>query len=294
MFCEKCGNKVQEGERFCSYCGNRIEEPGTQEKHTDIPDGMGYGYKPPVKTPKRIQEDDDFDEEWREEEKKEKITFIILGIIIVALVVSIVIGVIFLLRSSGMKEEKRVPQLTEEQKEELNHGRTEGEGNEASADEAEVTPEPTVMPESDPLTEGEAGAVEAESDGRIAAENTPESVQETAPVPTQEVTPVPTQEPPVVVHEEADFIIPDSSTRYLTNADLSLLSEWEVRVARNEIYARHGRIFKTDDLAEYFEEKDWYVGSIPPELFDDSYLNEIEIENIKFITNFEKAHNLNQ
>ena len=92
---------------------------------------------------------------------------------------------------------------------------------------------------------------------------TPEPTQETSPAqeaettaaPTQQVTPEPTQEAAVQEqHREAevneaetasdtgnsDYVIPDSSTRYLTNTDLTGLSEWQMRIARNEIYARHG------------------------------------------------------
>lgn len=43
MFCEKCGNKLLDGERFCSVCGNPVEETESQKKTSDIMAGMGYG-----------------------------------------------------------------------------------------------------------------------------------------------------------------------------------------------------------------------------------------------------------
>ena len=131
----------------------------------------------------------------------------------------------------------------------------------------------------------------------VETEEAQETVKEVTPVPTQELTPTPTQETPAQetpVNIADEYIIPDSSTRYLSNADLNPLTEWEIRVARNEIYARHGRMFKSQELTDYFKSKSWYVPSIPPEQFDNSYLNTFEIENLKFITNYEKAHNLNQ
>ena len=76
-----------------------------------------------------------------------------------------------------------------------------------------------------------------------------------------------------VIPGSGDYVIPDSSTRYLTNADLNGLSEWQIRIARNEIYARHGRIFKSDDLADYFASKSWYTPSVSADQFDNSYLN---------------------
>lgn len=297
MFCEKCGNKLLDGERFCSVCGNPVEETESQKKTSDIMAGMGYGvsqeqpskeasqdfYDDPHsngKPKKKRKKDDDMEEEWRKEEKKEKITFIILGVIIVLLVAAIVAGIFFLVNSGDGKENERVQKMTEEQVNDLIHGKKEEE------------PEVTVTPE---VTEEPEVTQEAEQDetAEPTAQATPVPTKEATPEPTREVTPVPTQAP-VVVEENNDYIIPDSSTRYLTNADLNDLSEWEIRVARNEIYARHGRMFTSKDLAEYFEGKSWYTPSIPAEEFDNAYLNGIEIENLKFITDYEKAHNLNQ
>ena len=88
-------------------------------------------------------------------------------------------------------------------------------------------------------------------------------------------------------------MIADSNTRYLTNADLSSLSEWEIRIARNEIFARHGRIFTSKDLAEYFNGKSWYNPTIPADQFSDSYLTTIEKENLETIMKYERTHGMN-
>ena len=85
------------------------------------------------------------------------------------------------------------------------------------------------------------------------------------------------------------YSIPDSSTRYLTRAELEVLSSEQLRYVRNEIYARHGRIFTSPDLREYFESQDWYHGTIQPEDFRDTMLNEIERANVRLITEIEDA-----
>jgi len=83
---------------------------------------------------------------------------------------------------------------------------------------------------------------------------------------------------------EGEYIIPDSSTRYLTNADVIGLTSEQLRLARNEIYARHGRKFKDEGLQAYFDSKSWYVGTIEPERFnDDSLLNDVERKNLEVI-----------
>ena len=62
-------------------------------------------------------------------------------------------------------------------------------------------------------------------------------------------------------------VIPDSSQRLLTSADLSSLGGRQLKIARNEIYARHGYAFKTTDMKDYFANCGWYKPSpSPPEL----------------------------
>ena len=51
----------------------------------------------------------------------------------------------------------------------------------------------------------------------------------------------------------------------------------DLRVLRNEIYARHGRVFKDKQLQKYFETQAWYKAN--PE-FKDDQLNEIETANL--------------
>lgn len=90
------------------------------------------------------------------------------------------------------------------------------------------------------------------------------------------------------VSNSEDYILPNSSTTYLTRADLAGLSQEQLRLARNEIYARHGRKFKTKEIQEYFNGKSWYTGTIESNAFKDEYLNSYEKENIKLIQSLEK------
>lgn len=88
--------------------------------------------------------------------------------------------------------------------------------------------------------------------------------------------------------ENNAYILPDSSDRELTEEDLQGLSKEQLRLARNEIYARHGRIFQDETLKTYFEAQDWYVGSILPEDFSDTeILTDLELDNANFILQHE-------
>ncbi|MGN1385559.1 MAG: YARHG domain-containing protein [Bacillus sp. (in: firmicutes)] len=79
------------------------------------------------------------------------------------------------------------------------------------------------------------------------------------------------------------YILPDSDYRYLTYSDIAGLSKAELRIARNEIYARHGYIFKSEDLQDYFSSQAWY--SPDPNYTDN--LSAVEKANVEFIKEYE-------
>lgn len=91
------------------------------------------------------------------------------------------------------------------------------------------------------------------------------------------------------VDEKDSFLLPDSDKRYITADELLMFTEAEIRIARNEIYARKGRIFKDQDLKEYFESKSWYEGRIEGNKFTDDMLNNYEIANIKLLLNYKAS-----
>lgn len=78
-------------------------------------------------------------------------------------------------------------------------------------------------------------------------------------------------------------IIPESSTRLLIDEDIADLSEKELRIAINEIYARYGRLFKDVELQVWFDAQPWYQGTVAPEDFDEEWLSQIEKDNIKYL-----------
>lgn len=88
-----------------------------------------------------------------------------------------------------------------------------------------------------------------------------------------------------------DYIIPDSDSKYLTDADIEGMTIREINYAKNEIYARHGRKFKSKELQNYFNSKDWYNGTIAPENFKESSLNKYEAKNASFLATKEFSMN---
>ena len=73
--------------------------------------------------------------------------------------------------------------------------------------------------------------------------------------------------------------------RPLLPADLEGFSKAALRIWRNAIYARHGRIFKSEDLQALFNEYTWYT---PDENYSDDKLTDTDLANIKLIQEFEE------
>ena len=88
---------------------------------------------------------------------------------------------------------------------------------------------------------------------------------------------------------EADYILPKSDKEKLTRADLESLTKEQLRLARNEIYARHGMIFGVDDLDKYFATKSWYKPTVPfADFYDTVEMSMIEEQNVILIQQVEK------
>ncbi|HVF47132.1 MAG TPA: YARHG domain-containing protein [Pyrinomonadaceae bacterium] len=76
------------------------------------------------------------------------------------------------------------------------------------------------------------------------------------------------------------------STNLVSDETLGPLFAEDLRMLRNEIYARRGRIFKDAKLQKYFMTQAWYK---PNPEFKDDQLNEIEIKNLAKIREAEET-----
>lgn len=91
--------------------------------------------------------------------------------------------------------------------------------------------------------------------------------------------------------DDTAYIIPDSDSHYLTESELTDMSLQVLNYAKNEIYAREGRIFRSAELQTYFEQQSWYHGTIQPDDFDDrTMLNPYEYANTQLVSDVE--HNV--
>ena len=93
----------------------------------------------------------------------------------------------------------------------------------------------------------------------------------------------------VAMEDSNGYILPDSDSRKLKKSDLAGMTAQQLSYAKNEIYARHGRVFKSSELQDYFNEKDWYEKN---DDFKDEDLSKKEAENTKFIAAYQKDNDL--
>lgn len=211
MFCERCGNRIEEGAMFCENCGARVNRtiPNISEYVTN--------------------------------EKKQSSNTKVVVIVVVAFIVILALaitGIVFIKKDrekqrAAMEELYNITEKTQESYE------TE------ETDEYE-------------LPEYEEPEYEYEYEEQEALDNS------------------------------LDYILYGSDSRYISKSELYGLSATDCRLARNEIYARHGRMFDDDMLQSYFNTKSWYYPSIEPDDFNESMLNKYEKANTQTIAEYEK------
>ncbi|WBW97070.1 YARHG domain-containing protein [Oceanirhabdus sp. W0125-5] len=95
-------------------------------------------------------------------------------------------------------------------------------------------------------------------------------------------------------NKEDEYVLSFSSERKLTDQDIyDLMSKYRdldregIDLAKNEIFARHGYVFKQNKYKEYFSNKSWYI---PKENMSMDELTELEWYNINFLIFIENRH----
>nr|WP_288827887.1 YARHG domain-containing protein [uncultured Clostridium sp.] len=300
MKCQSCGSENTEGKKFCSQCGASLTPPQLKQFCTNCGKEIVPGKKfcgscgtkisdsPTNKAISEVQETSETSKSQivvHHEEKKGH-----MGLFILLIVLSVVLAggggfciYRFIIAPSGSASiSSHITDITDENEE------GEEEDDEVSEENEETDSNLT-----------ESFAKEADSNwGGLLQENTSGQGTETyLSVETQPAYETQYRNQGAQygaaqgVMGTADYILPDSGSRYLTIEDIVSISKEQLRIARNEIYARHGRIFKTEDLNAYFMSKSWYTGTIASENFSEELLNVYEKYNVIFIQEQEDKMN---
>ena len=121
-----------------------------------------------------------------------------------------------------------------------------------------------------------------ESDGGSADSVSTESGEQE---PTDEVMDASLDEDDSGGFEFGSEILPQSDDRMLEDSDLEHLNNWQLTLARNEIFARHGRPFMNEHLRDYFVGQPWYS---PDENYENAWLSATEQANAQYIVEYQE------
>jgi hypothetical protein len=141
------------------------------------------------------------------------------------------------------------------------------------------TSTPSIAPPVQPLELSNHGSI---ASGVITAGNAA-TIDAVAPSAMPQETTVPRE-----TTAPRETTLPFFMVRYVTGDDLRGKSPEELRLMRNEIYARLGRRFNDLKLQQYFAAQSWYVPRYPPDQFPARLLGPVQQANIGFIQKYEQ------
>lgn len=95
------------------------------------------------------------------------------------------------------------------------------------------------------------------------------------------------QDTPTEVFEYWGLLRKDASNYRFTENDLSPLTAKELTYLRNSVYAKHGYVFNSQELNNYFKRISWYHPNIN---VTDAVLNSVERTNVEFIKNYQERN----
>ena len=263
MKCKRCGAELEAGARFCPACGAlqpMICPHCGAESRPGSRDCSACGKKLPL-----VDREDKLIYT-----KRKKHTGAIIATAVGVLCALLLLGGAVMLLIDNLDFGRQEVLQEENLPEEI-----------LPEEQPTISIQPEVQrPEPEQKPEAQEPAVEEEPP--VEEEEPP--VEEEEPPVEEEEPPLEEEEPPVEdKYVDSEWIFADSSERLLTDADVAGLSAWELKVARNEIYARHGRMFTSADLKAHFEGCSWYEGTIAPEDFSDTMLSKTELANVQFL-----------
>jgi hypothetical protein len=82
----------------------------------------------------------------------------------------------------------------------------------------------------------------------------------------------------------------DTSNKVYQASDFLGVPAEVIRVAKNEIYARHGYSFKDTELYNYFMGQVWYTPSVMPADFSEEVFTETEVKNLDLLNSLDTTN----
>lgn len=292
MFCQNCGAHNSESAKYCRRCGARlVHEP--KSSASGAPSDTA-----PLPSLSALDGADSASAGRGRDEKGARggaprllaITGLALSIIALAC-----IGLVFL----APRATAPIAQPQQEQEGAVDDASGETDDVDGASTSQEAETQGDSQQDADVSTEPERESQQKEEPRQDAEATTTaetDQQQERSPQETQETATDPDDPEGSRADDLPDatagyYVLPDSSTRLYTVDELSGMSNWQLYLARNEIYARHGRQFSNADLQGYFADRPWYDPSVPAAEFDahsSEILNDFEKRNAETILSIEK------
>lgn len=252
MYCPNCGNKLPNRANFCTVCGKRITPPAGASRPSQE-DGLNDTSPIPIISAASAQTRQIVSPVGPDPAmSRQSRGGVMLALVLVAVfaIAAIAISATVIFGSAG----------------------------------DDRSPTGTTQPVAEDVSDSPSGSDDSDS----AAGEQPTDSQDTEPSVDDD-----SSDPETAPQDDelgGEYVLADSSVRRYTTAELSSLSDWELYLARNEIYARHGREFSNADLRRYFEGTSWYQPSYTPEEFDatSGILSDVEQANIETILSVEQ------
>lgn len=298
MFCSNCGAKLPDGTKFCTNCGDPVASPTQEQGDQAAPDETVAMPSPsanpeptreyvpisidePAVAPEPAAPSYASSPASRRHGGTSSVT-IVMAVIAAVAVIALVVVVADPFGSRGSTAPVPEQQVAKEEPEDDSASApSDDEEDDAAAAEADDA-------EGNAPDDAEDASDEAGDDAdssRGGDNNVVVVVGDDRPSQPTGGT--------VVVRESSDsYVLPSSASHSYSTSELSHLTDWELYLARNEIYARHGRRFNNDDLQRYFNAQSWYTPLYSPEDFDarsGSILNRVEQENASTILSLEQS-----
>ena len=261
MFCTNCGAKVPDDTKFCTSCGAELGRRAARPEDTASmpvvdpqPTTRVSGYVPAPPAPSSASEP-------REKAGAAGVVAVVMSLVALAAVVALVV----VLDPFGLRGTEGSDEAVQTQQEQP--------AEQANEQDAEKNDDAAESDDADP-SGGDNNVVVVVGQDEQDAEDA-DSQEDADP-----------QE------DSSTYILSDSGSHRYTDGELSDLSDWELYLARNEIFARRGREFRNEDLQRYFESKSWYTPTYSPDDFDaraSELLNDVERANAETILKLEQS-----
>lgn len=266
--CPHCGAPLDPGAAFCTECGARVDTTATMVMPAESPqDADGVRQAANLGSAANTT-------------KKSVLPYAIGAAIAV---VAVAAALVFFLDPFGWRAGADGGTAGGQETQQGSQAGASGSGDSAQSDDAGTSGS----------SADDQGATSADEDAATSGDVADEEPPATEPSPVQ--VPVVDHTTGVNPASEADdyYVLPESSTRVYSASELSGLSDWDLKVARNEIFARHGRGFNDDALQAYFNSKSWYRQLYTPEEYDalPDQLSETEHANVDVIKSLEPESN---